>query len=77
MPGCAGITGYLYINIQTSVLIENLMALRSDLHWLYCKMFSTQDHTVAVITHDESTVVFLWKGEILDEYWNCTLNALI
>ena len=31
--------------------------------------FSTQDHTMSVITHDESTAVFFWKSEILEWYW--------
>ena len=38
---------------------------------------STQDHTVAVIMHDESSAVFSWKGESLEEYWYWILNALI
>ena len=30
-----------------------------------------------VITNDESAAVFSWKGECLEEYWYCILNALI
>ena len=30
-----------------------------------------------VITHDEYAVVFSWKGESLEEYWECILNDLI
>ena len=32
---------------------------------------------MAVIMHDESAAVFSWKGESLEEYWDCTLNDLI
>ena len=77
MPGCALIAVSLHVTIQTAVLIETLKALSSDLRWCSCKKKSTQDHTVAVVTHDESTAVFSWKGESLEEYWYCILNALI
>ena len=77
MPGCAHIVGYIHMTIQTEVLTETLKDLSSDLHWWYCKFFPNQDHTVAVITHDESTAVFSCKGDSLEEYWNCILNALI
>ena len=30
-----------------------------------------------VITHDEYAAVFSWKGDILEEYWYCILDALI
>ena len=29
------------------------------------------------IAYDESATVFSWKGESLEEYWDCILNALI
>ena len=32
---------------------------------------------MAVIAHDESAAVFYWKGESLEESWDCILNALI
>ena len=32
---------------------------------------------MASITHDESAAVFSWKSEILEECWECILNALI
>ena len=32
---------------------------------------------MAVITHDDSADVFSWKVEILEEYWDSILNALI
>ena len=62
---------------HTAVLIDTLNSLSSDLHWCYCKIFSTQDHTVDVITHDESAAVFSWKVESIEEYWYCILNDLI
>ena len=77
MPGCARISGSLHITIQTEVLIETLKALSSDLRWRSCNIFSTQDHTVAVIKHDEPAAVFPWKSESLEEYWDWILNALI
>ena len=77
MPGCALITGYLHMTIHTAVLIETLKALSSDLHWCSCNIFSTQEHTVAAIMHVEYAAVFSCKGESLEEYWDCILNALI
>ena len=62
---------------HTAVLIETLKALSSDLRWCSHKIFSTQDHTVAVIINDESAAVLPWKGESLEEYWDCILNALL
>ena len=41
------------------------------------KYLSTQYHTVSVITHDESAAVFLCKGDSLEEYCCCIINALI
>merc|ERR1712032_946446 len=51
-------------------------ALGADLRWCSCNIFSTQDHAAAAIARDESAAVFAWKGESLEEYWECTLNAL-
>ena len=77
MPGCACIAGSLHMTIQAKVFIETLKVLIIDLRWFSCKISSTQYHNVAVITHDESAAVFYWKGDILEEYWDCILNALI
>ena len=30
-----------------------------------------------VITHNASTAVCFWKGESIDNYWDCILNSLI
>ena len=32
---------------------------------------------MAIIMHNESAAVFSWKGEILEESWDCIPNALI
>ena len=65
------------MNIQTSVLIEIPKALSSYLRWYSWNIFFTQDHTVAFIAHGEYAAVFFWKGEIIEEYWDWTLNVLI
>jgi len=72
----ARISGSLHMTIQTAVLIETLKVLGGDIRWCSCNIFSTQDHAAAVIARDESAAVFAWKGETLEEYWECTLNAL-
>ena len=72
----ARISGSLHMTVQTAVLIETLKALGGDIRWCSCNIFSTQDHAAAAIARDESAAVFAWKGESLEEYWECTLNAL-
>ena len=72
----ARISGSLHMTIQTAVLIETLKALGGDMRWCSCNIFSTQDHAAAAIARDESAAVFAWKGESLEEYWECTINAL-
>eukprot|EP00977_Amphora_coffeiformis_P024076 scaffold15034_cov181-Amphora_coffeaeformis.AAC.8 len=74
--GNARISGSLHMTIQTAVLIETLKELGGDIRWCSCNIFSTQDHAAAAIARDESAAVFAWKGESLEEYWECTLNAL-
>eukprot|EP00401_Gymnodinium_catenatum_P015624 CAMPEP_0117483322 /NCGR_PEP_ID=MMETSP0784-20121206/13878_1 /TAXON_ID=39447 /ORGANISM="" /LENGTH=478 /DNA_ID=CAMNT_0005277851 /DNA_START=146 /DNA_END=1582 /DNA_ORIENTATION=+ len=72
----ARISGSLHMTIQTAVLIETLKALGAEVRWCSCNIFSTQDHAAAAIARDGSAAVFAWKGETLEEYWECTLNAL-
>ncbi|MEO1130819.1 MAG: adenosylhomocysteinase, partial [Planctomycetota bacterium] len=76
----ARIMGSLHMTIQTAVLIETLQDLGADLRWASCNIFSTQDHAAsAVVAGREGksgTPVFAWKGETLEEYWWCTLQAL-
>jgi adenosylhomocysteinase len=69
------ITGSLHMTIQTAVLIETLTDLGADVRWASCNIFSTQDHAAAAIAKI-GTPVFAWKGETLEEYWDCTLDAI-
>jgi adenosylhomocysteinase len=69
------ITGSLHMTIQTAVLIQTLEALGADVRWASCNIFSTQDHAAAAIA-DGGTPVYAWKGESLEEYWECTMQAL-
>ncbi|MCD8165002.1 MAG: adenosylhomocysteinase [Bacteroides sp.] len=71
----ARIMGSLHMTIQTAVLIETLVALGAEVRWCSCNIFSTQDHAAAVIA-STGVPVFAWKGESLEEYWWCTLQAL-
>lgn len=72
----ARISGSLHMTIQTAVLIETLKKLGGDIRWCSCNIFSTQDHAAAAIARDGSAAVFAWKGESLEEYWECTLSAI-
>eukprot|EP00484_Ammonia_sp_Unknown_P016092 CAMPEP_0197055748 /NCGR_PEP_ID=MMETSP1384-20130603/72440_1 /TAXON_ID=29189 /ORGANISM="Ammonia sp." /LENGTH=475 /DNA_ID=CAMNT_0042489421 /DNA_START=113 /DNA_END=1536 /DNA_ORIENTATION=+ len=72
----AKITGSLHFTIQTAVLIETLQALGAEIRWCSCNIFSTQDHAAAAIAKAKTSAVFAWKGETLEEYWDCTLAAL-
>ncbi|MFY9853224.1 MAG: adenosylhomocysteinase [Terracidiphilus sp.] len=69
------ITGSLHMTIQTAVLIETLVSLGAEVRWASCNIFSTQDHAAAAIAAS-GVPVFAWKGESLEEYWACTLQAL-
>jgi len=81
----ARITGSLHMTVQTAVLIETLVALGAEVRWASCNIFSTQDHAAAaVVVGPDGTVdapsgvpVFAWKGETLEEYWDCTEKALV
>jgi len=69
------VTGSLHMTIQTAVLIETLKDIGADVRWASCNIFSTQDHAAAAIAAN-GTPVFAWKGETLEEYWDCTLDAV-
>ena len=69
------LTGSLHMTVETAVLIETLVDLGADVRWASCNIFSTQDHAAAVIA-DSGIPVYAWKGETLEEYWWCTLQAL-
>ena len=70
------ISGSLHMTIQTAVLIETLTELGADVRWASCNVFSTQDHAAAAIAAT-GTPVFAWRGETLEEYWECTQSALL
>jgi adenosylhomocysteinase len=80
----ARITGSLHMTIQTAVLIETLVALGAQVRWASCNIFSTQDHAAAAVAvgpdgtpgTPNGIPVFAWKGETLEEYWDCTERAL-
>ena len=69
------VMGSLHMTIQTAVLIETLVELGADVRWCSCNIFSTQDHAAAAIAA-AGIPVFAWKGETLEEYWDCTFKAL-
>jgi len=71
----ARITGSLHMTVQTAVLIETLQDLGADVRWASCNIFSTQDPAAAAVAK-EGCPVFAWKGETLEEYWWCCLQAL-
>ncbi len=70
------VTGSLHMTIQTAVLIETLVELGADVRWASCNIFSTQDHAAAAIAA-AGVPVFAWKGESLEEYWDCTWRAIV
>ncbi len=80
----AKVMGSLHMTVQTAVLIETLTQLGADVRWVSCNIFSTQDHAAAAVVvgpngtpeDPQGTPVFAWKGETLEEYWWCTVEAL-
>jgi adenosylhomocysteinase len=84
----ARIMGSLHMTIQTGVLIETLAELGADVRWVSCNIFSTQDHAAAAVVvgrpetggtaqDPKGIPVYAWKGETLEEYWWCTVEALV
>ena len=69
------VAGSLHMTTETAVLIETLKALGADVRWASCNIFSTQDDAAAAIA-EGGTPVFAWKGETLEEYWECTWRML-
>ncbi|MFS0911363.1 adenosylhomocysteinase [Microbacterium sp. 179-I 3D2 NHS] len=76
----ARIAGSLHMTVQTAVLIETLVALGAQVRWASCNIFSTQDEAAAAVVvgpggsvdAPAGVPVFAWKGETLEEYWDCT-----
>ncbi|NMR20787.1 adenosylhomocysteinase [Cellulomonas fimi] len=81
----ARIAGSIHMTVQTAVLIETLTALGADVRWASCNIFSTQDEAAAAVvvgpggapTAPSGVPVFAWKGETLEEYWECTEQILV
>ena len=81
----ARIAGSLHMTVQTAVLIETLVALGAEVRWASCNIFSTQDEAAAAIvvgphgtpSDPQGVPVFAWKGESLEEYWDCTEQILV
>jgi adenosylhomocysteinase len=69
------LSGSLHMTKETAVLIETLAALGASVRWASCNIFSTQDDAAAAIAVT-GIPVFAWKGETLEEYWDCTLDML-
>lgn len=72
------------MTVQTAVLIETLTELGAEVRWVSCNIFSTQDQAAAAVVvgpngtpdNPQGVPVFAWKGETLEEYWECTETAL-
>ncbi|MFP5357390.1 MAG: adenosylhomocysteinase [Gammaproteobacteria bacterium] len=69
------VTGSLHMTKETAVLLETLKAIGGNVRWASCNIFSTQDDAAAAVAA-AGTPVFAWKGETLEEYWDCTLDAV-
>jgi adenosylhomocysteinase len=60
------------------------VALGAEVRWASCNIFSTQDHAAAAVVvgpdgtpdNPQGVPVFAWKGETLEEYWECTEQIL-
>jgi adenosylhomocysteinase len=80
----ARIAGSLHMTVQTAVLIETLTALGAQVRWASCNIYSTQDEAAAAVVvgphgtpaDPQGVPVFAWKGETLEEYWDCTEQIL-
>jgi adenosylhomocysteinase len=80
----ARIAGSLHMTVQTAVLIETLTALGAEVRWASCNIYSTQDEAAAAVVvgphgtpqDPQGVPVFAWKGETLEEYWDCTEQIL-
>jgi len=79
----ARIAGSIHMTVQTAVLIETLVAIGAEVRWASCNIFSTDDAAAAAVVvgvpeaggtpaDPRGVPVFAWKGETLEEYWECT-----
>ncbi|MET0255802.1 MAG: adenosylhomocysteinase, partial [Luteibacter sp.] len=69
------LSGSLHVTKETAVLAETLRELGASVRWASCNIFSTQDDVAAALAAGDLPV-FAWKGESLEEYWECTLDML-
>ena len=67
--------GSLHMTTETAVLIETLAVLGAQVRWCSCNIYSTRDSAAAAVAA-AGVPVFAWKGETLQEYWECTRQAL-
>ena len=80
----AKIAGLLHMTVQTAVLIETLTALGAEVRCASCNIYSTQDEAAAavlvgpkgIVDNPQGVPIFAWKGETLEEYWDCTNQIL-
>eukprot|EP01108_Squamamoeba_japonica_P003326 TRINITY_DN2712_c0_g1_i5.p1 TRINITY_DN2712_c0_g1~~TRINITY_DN2712_c0_g1_i5.p1 ORF type:complete len:502 (-),score=288.68 TRINITY_DN2712_c0_g1_i5:93-1529(-) len=70
------VMGSLHMTIQTAVLMETLKHLGADVRWCSCNIYSTQDHAAAAMAKADINI-FAWKGMSNEEYWDCTMKALM
>ena len=70
------VTGSLHMTIQTAVLIETLVDIGADVRWALQHLQLDPGPRRRRDRRGTGTPVFAWKGETLEEYWDCTLDAL-
>uniref|UniRef100_A0A2K5JL86 adenosylhomocysteinase n=1 Tax=Colobus angolensis palliatus TaxID=336983 RepID=A0A2K5JL86_COLAP len=70
----ACIASCLHMTVETTVLIETLVALGAEVQWSSCNI-STQDHAAAAIAK-AGIPVYAWKGETDEEYLWCIEQTL-
>ncbi len=63
------------MTIETAFVNETMVELGADVLGGSCNSFSTEGDTEADRA-ETGAPIFAWKGETLEEYWQCTLQAL-
>lgn len=64
------IVGCIYIIVQIVVLIEIFCVLGVQCCWFVCNIYLIQNEVVVVLV-EVGVVVFVWKGELEDDFWWC------
>ena len=72
----AKIIGCIHMTVQTSVLIETLVALGAEVRWSSCNIFSTQDEAAAAIVA-AGIPVYAWKGQTNEEGEWCVEQTIL